>query len=149
LSDIRCWKGTYTSQSQGSTVPATFGWPMAAFSSWMELIHSPPDLTTSLLLYTQVKRHTATTQVAQSPHTLCGTWFYHVITHVCFEGCKATQQSHNILTHSLLQTIFTWQPPSHLTPPPYPPNTHHSRHNSTLNTPQMQRQTYPAFVACC
>lgn len=29
----------------------TFSWPMAAFSSWIDEIHSPPDFTTSLLLH--------------------------------------------------------------------------------------------------
>ena len=28
---------------------ATFGWPMISFSSSTELIHSPPDFTTSLV----------------------------------------------------------------------------------------------------
>ena len=28
---------------------ATSGWPTAMFSSWMELIHSPPDLTMSFV----------------------------------------------------------------------------------------------------
>lgn len=34
----------------------TFGWPMAAFSNWMLLIHSPPDFTTSLLLQPSSKK---------------------------------------------------------------------------------------------